>query len=203
MSTYKNHNSKAKHKSRELLKRCIDRNIGDKGRIKNMATLPADNFIFEGMFNENKWAIHCFEKNKEVWNRGIGKHVGQHYINRDIFTELRKNICSYDVIWLDLCGNLTPKTINSLIPVFQGNSTKKEAIVAITLAKGREVIGKYKEFYGFKDLEDLRNKVFPKMLSDFAKQTGVKCKLLKLHSYKGEGKADMPMNLYIFKLTKN
>ncbi len=171
-------------------------------------SLPADNFLFEEKLLKeiDTLQIDTVEISPYLYNKckSKAKELGMSsYKNRDVFKHLAKEQKQYDIIWLDLCAKLTPKLINNLIPVVQGQYTSKEAIVAITTTRAREVLlPRMSNFYGFTSLEQFRGEGLTYLLSTYAKFNNVKLSLLKRITYKNPGKS-IPMQVLIYKLKKN
>ena len=152
------------------------------GIPKSMLTLSADNFLFESKFPEVK--ITSCELDKKTYRRAI-KNKPNHVnlLNKDIF--LVKP--SYDVIWLDLCINLSVRTINQVLSYFQESEA---SLISLTVQAQREHLSKYLHIYGATSLEDFRVNSFPKLIYAM---TGYK--LVKLDRYR----THINMSMYTFK----
>lgn len=107
----------------------------------NVLSLSADNFYFEDMLlkkRNNNQIIDCCECLKSAYLEGlktfpliksINKNVTFNYIN--IFDV---DFTKYDFIYLDLCCNLSVKTVSDIISSLQGFRGR----IFITLQRGRE-----------------------------------------------------------------
>lgn len=177
MFLHKNHPEK--NKQREILANYIRKTIGTP---KSMLTLPADNFLFESYFPTVK-TIAC-EIDDLTYSRAIKrKPFNVTLKNKDIFQEKP----SYEVIWLDLCINLSVKTINQVISYLQESEA---TVVGLTFQAQREHLVKDLSFYGASNIDEFREKTFPNLIYAL---TGYK--LVKLSKYR----TDVNMIMYIFK----
>jgi len=175
--------SSVKEKHREKLKNYILDNVGIP---ESMLTLSADNFLFESKFPEVQ--ITSCEFDKQTYRNAIkNKPNNVNLINKDIFYEKP----SYEVIWLDLCINLSVKTINQLISYLQES---KASLVSITVQAQREHLSKHLHIYKADSIEDFRVNVFPRLIYAM---TGYK--LVKLDRYR----THINMSMYTFKKPTN
>lgn len=171
--------SKVKEQQREKLKKYIDKHVGVP---KTILSLSADNFLFESKFPDSK--ITACELDDLTYRRGLKNKPGNiTYKRKDIFQEKP----SYEVIWLDLCINLSVKTINELISYFQQSEAK---IVALTVQAQREWLIRDLSLYGAESISEFREETFPNLIYAL---TGYK--LAKLSKYR----TDINMIMYIFK----
>lgn len=171
--------NKEKEKQRVLIESYIKKTISTPS---SMLTLSADNFLFESKFPDTK-IVSC-ELDHLTYRRGIKrkpKHVT--FKRKDIFKEKP----SYEVIWLDLCINLSVRTINQIISYLQDSEAK---IVAITFQAQREHLFRDLSFYGASTMDEFRETTFPNIIYAL---TGYK--LAKLSKYR----TDTNMINYIFK----
>ena len=197
MGRFTKHNSSEKHKTREYILEQIPKL---KKRKIRLLTLPADNFIFEQMVLKRypSAEIDCMEIDRVLY-RQVKDNLPckVNYEFGDIFDKLQENPNKYDVIWLDLCGNLSTTNLYSLISSVQ-NSLKKNCIFAFTLSSHREQRGKiFTQLYGCTDINHFRYKVFPKMLVKMARMFHPGFSLKKILRYQNDGSA-VPMSLYLF-----
>lgn len=164
---------------REKLKSYIEKIVGNP---KSMLTLSADNFLFESKFKRCK--ITSCENNPRTYLKGLeNKPKNVIYKQKNIFEEEPKQ----DVVWLDLCVNLSVTTINELISYFQKSKSK---MIALTVQSQREHLSKNLSYYGAKDLDDLRENVFPKLIKNMSNY-----KLVKIDKYR----TNLNMIMYTFK----
>ena len=199
MSTYNNQESKLKDKARYK----IHNSFKFDHDSPSIFSMPANNFYFEKQCRDRypNARIDTVEGDYNVYKQGrkIAKTINANHKYNNVFTHLAKSKEKYDLIWLDLCGNLTPSLITNLIPIVQGRNTKDNALIAITLAGRREnKIPRLKEFYEFESLKEFREIQFIDNLKSFAKMNKVSLKYKKLFQYQSDN--GMPMNLYILTL---
>lgn len=169
-----------KQKVREIIRDYI---VNTVGTPKTMLTLPADNFIFESYFKK-KTKISSCENDIKTYRKALKKKPSNVTLKyKNIFDEKP----SYDVIWLDLCINLSVKTINELISYFQKAEAK---IICVTLQSQREHLESSLSFYGSSSIEEFRTKTFPNLIY---KLTGYK--LVKINKYRTK----LNMSTYTFK----
>jgi hypothetical protein len=178
MFVHKDHPEK--QKVRENLKKYILKTVGTP---KSMLTLSADNFIFESYFNDKTQITSC-ENNSKTYRRALKNKP-------DNITLKYKNIFDekplYEVIWLDLCVNLSVKTVNELISYFQRSNA---IIISVTLQSQREWLQPSLSFYGCSSIEEFRITTFPNLIYAL---TGYK--LTKLDKYR----TNLNMSTYTFK----
>ena len=197
MGKFTQHASQEKHKTRKYILEQIPKL---KKRKLRLLTLPADNFIFEKMVLKRypNAIIDCMEIDRVLY-RQVKDNLPckVNYEFGDIFDKLQANPNTYDVIWLDLCGNLSTTNLYSLISVAQ-TSIKKNCIFAFTLSSHREQRGQiFTELYNCTDIDQFRYKVFPDMLTKMARIFNPKFSLQKILRYQNEG-CPIPMSLYLF-----
>lgn len=197
MGRFIQHDSQEKHKTRKYI---LDQIPKLKKRKPRLLTLPADNFIFEQMVLKRypNAIIDCMEIDRVLYRQVKDKlPCNVNYEFGDIFDKLQANPNTYDVIWLDLCGNLSTTNLYSLISVAQ-TSIKKNCIFAFTLSSHREQRGQiFTELYDCTDIDQFRYKVFPKMLTNMARMFHPNFSLQKILRYQNEG-CSIPMSLYLF-----
>lgn len=197
MNTYTASDHPCKAKARNKLINVIK---ASKISIFNCLSMPNSNFYWEKMMLEqfNNLQIDTVENNIYTYNKGraIAKQLNISHKNRDIFKYLASSNKKYNLIWLDMCGYLSPSLINNLIPIVQGNYTTNEAILALTIQRSREQLNP--EFYGCSSKEELRVKGLYKLLKQYAKFNNVKLSLINVHKYVTKS----PMQLLTFKLIK-
>jgi len=197
MGKFINHKSQEKQKTREYILGQIPKL---KKRKLRLLTLPADNFIFEQMVLKRypNAVIDCMEIDHVLY-RQIKDSLPckVNYEFGDIFDKLQDNPNMYDVIWLDLCGNLSTNNLYNIISVVQ-NSLKKKCIFAFTLSSNREQRGKiFTQLYNCPDINHFRFKVFPKILIKMGRIFHPYFSLKKILKYQNEG-SKVPMSLYLF-----
>lgn len=197
MGKFVNHASHEKHKTREYI---LSQIPTLKKRKPRLLTLPADNFIFEQMvLNRYPNAdIDCMEIDRVLY-RQVKDNLPckVNYEFGDIFDKLQANPKTYDIIWLDLCGNLSTSNLYNLISAVQ-NSLKTKCIFAFTLTSHREQRGKvFTQLYDCTDINHFRFKVFPKMLLKMGRMIHPHFSLRKIIKYQNDGSA-VPMSLYLF-----
>jgi len=168
-----------------------------------LLTLPASNFIFESMvLNQYPYAsVDCMEYNQDLYNT-VCEVVDEHKVNYqygDIFDKLHANPYAYDMVWIDLCGNLSPYNINNLISVIQ-NTLKDKSILAFTFSANREIkLSQLLHLYKCTSLKEFRFDYFPKLLVRMGKIVHPDFKLDNLIQYKNTKGAGAPMCMYVFK----
>lgn len=197
MGKFTQHDSQEKQKTRQYV---LDQIPKLKKRKPRLLTLPADNFIFEKMVLKRypNAIIDCMEIDRVLY-RQVKDNLPckVNYEFGDIFDKLQENPKTYDVIWLDLCGNLSTSNLYSLISAAQ-NSIKKNCVFAFTLSSHREQRSKvFTELYNCTDMNHFRFKVFPKMLTKMARMFHPNFSLQKILRYQNEG-CQVPMSLYLF-----
>lgn len=171
-------------------------------------TLPSTNFIFEKMIIENiEWAhIDCIEKDFTIANSIYPKFVpaGVNYYYNDVFEVLKTPgyTVTYDLIWLDLCSNLSNQTINKLLSTIQ-NCTKKNSIFAVTIVGNREPDIKFtSKYYKSETPKEFREHDFPLLVNKLCTTAFIKPELLEIYKYSNTSRSNKaaPMLLYIFKI---
>jgi hypothetical protein len=197
---FKDDQASAKHNTREYLYNQLHELHKYKPKL---LTLPASNFIFESMvLNQYPYAsINCMEYNQELYNT-VCQNVDDQKFNYqygDIFDKIHANPYTYDMVWMDLCGNLTPYNINNLISVIQ-NTLKDRCIVAFTFSAYREVkLSQLLHLYKCASLTEFRFDFFPKLLVRMGKLVHPDFKLDNLIQYKNSKGVGAPMCMYVFK----
>ena len=200
MGRFTQHNSLEKQKTRQYV---LDQIPKLKKRKPRLLTLPADNFIFEQMVLKRypNAIIDCMEIDRVLY-RQVKDNLPckVNYEFGDIFDKLQENPNMYDVIWLDLCGNLSTTNLYSIISAVQ-NSLKKNCVFAFTLSSHREQRGKvFTQLHGCANINHFRYEVFPKMLVKMGRIIHPNFSLQNILKYQNEG-TQIPMSLYL--LTNN
>lgn len=198
MGVFTSHNSVEKQKTRDYLIKMIP---SLNKRKPKLLTLPADNFLFEKqVLKQYKHAhIDCMELDRTLYNRMQNnlplKDV--HYEHGDIFDKLASNPQEYDLVWIDLCGNLSLNNLNNLVSAAQC-SLKQKSIFAFTLTVAREQRSHiYADLYHASG-NGLRFDFLPKFLTEMARIVHPKFGLDKIIPYKNSI-VSTPMSLYVFK----
>lgn len=197
MGRFINHDSQEKQKTREYI---LSQIPGLKKRKPRLLTLPADNFIFEQMVLKRypNAVIDCMEIDRVLYRNVKDKLPCKvNYEFGDIFDKLQANPNTYDVIWLDLCGNLSTSNLYNLISAVQ-TSLKQNCIFAFTLSSFREQRGKvFTQLHNCEDINRFRFSVFPKMLVKMGRMIHPNFSLQKILKYQNDG-SSVPMSLYLF-----
>jgi hypothetical protein len=198
MSVFTSHNSVEKQKTRDYLINMIP--MLNKRKPK-LLTLPADNFIFEKqVLKHYKHAkIDCMELDHTLYNKVKNQLpvADVNYEYGDIFDKLASNPQQYDLVWIDLCGNLSLNNLNNLVSAAQC-FLKEKSIFAFTLTVAREQRSAvYADVYQTSGKE-LRFDFLPKFLTEMARLTCPKFSLHKIMPYKNSTQS-VPMSLYVFK----
>lgn len=197
MGKFTQHNSQEKQKTRQYI---LDQIPKLKKRKPRLLTLPADNFIFEQMVLKRypNAVIDCMEIDRVLYRQVKDQLPCKvNYECGDIFDKLQANPNTYDVIWLDLCGNLSTSNLYNIISAVQ-TSLKKNCIFAFTLTSHREQRGKiFTQLYDCTDINHFRFSVFPKMLVNMGRMIHNKFSLQKIIKYQNNG-TNIPMSLYLF-----
>lgn len=197
MGRFLYHESQEKHKTRKYV---LEQIPALKKRKPKLLTLPADNFIFEQMVLSRYYHadIDCMEIDPDVYSRVKDNlPCNVRYEQGDVFDKLHDNPGKYDVIWLDLCGNLSTTTMNNLMSAVQ-TSIKPNSVFAFTLSSKREQRSKdFLKLYKCKDLNHFRFKVFPSKLTQMARMFHPHFKLKDILKYTHEG-TNSSMSLYLF-----
>src|SRR6185369_9999338 len=130
---YKNTNSNIKAEIRDYIYNKIE-----KVNPTNCLTLPNLNFDLENKLSKIS-KVHCLEIDKNIYKQQ--KKLASNNItikNKEAFDYLKASKEKFGGLWLDFCGSLTPTIKNNLLWLVQSNKLEKEAIIAITLLRGRE-----------------------------------------------------------------
>jgi hypothetical protein len=197
MARFNQHYSEKKHKTRQYV---FDQISTLNKRKIRILSLPANNFIFEKMVLEKypDAIIDCMEINQSLFvevKNDVPCKINYEF--GDIFDKLQANPNTYDVVWLDLCGNLSVSNLNNLISAAQ-TTIKKKSIFAFTLSSSREQKSKvFTELYNCANMDNFRYKVFPKMLTKMTKIVHPNFTLQKILKYRNKG-SRVPMSLYLF-----
>lgn len=188
--------SSEKQKTRDHLLSLIPR-LGK--RKPRLLTLPADNFIFEQMvLNKYKHAhIDCMELDRVLYQQMKNNLPCKvNYQFGDVFDKLQDNPDTYDLIWIDLCGNLSLNNFNNLLAAVQ-TSLKSKCIFAFTLNVAREQrTAVYADVYECSG-SSLRFDFLPKFLTQMGRLVNPKFNLKKIFTYKNSSQS-APMSLYVF-----
>jgi hypothetical protein len=167
-----------------------------------LLTLPANNFLFEHLVSSryNGASIDCVEYDKAVYEKAKTHKLNKYnYEYLDVFDKAHANPGKYDLIWIDLCGNLSLSNMNNLISVIQ-NTLKSHSILAFTFTAGREIgLNKIMEVYGCKEPKEFRFKFFPNLLVRLGKLSHPKFRLDNLIKYKNNKGHSTPMCMFVFK----
>lgn len=189
---FTHHCSETKHRTREiLLQEVKDLN----NPSPSVLSLPADNFFFEQMLYQEFPAadIHCVEYNTKLYLKSLSKAPDYVYYRRtDVFDYASLHSQTFDVLWIDLCSNLTYNILNRVYMLVQ-NHLKPNSLFALTVQASRdEMISDLQIVYPQYDKKQIRFQVIPQMIAAFNKQLVYKKAL-----YYSNGGA--PMLVYIFK----
>lgn len=167
-----------------------------------LLTLPADNFIFERMvLKQYPFAkIDCREYDINIFNKAKSIAPKQlKYEYGDIFDKLHDCPNTYDLVWIDLCGNLSFSNINNLLSVVQ-NTLKENSVLAFTFTAGRELNMSYiLDVYSCKDPKEFRFVKFPQIIINAAKLSHSNFHLDNIIRYKNNKNNSTPMCMLVFK----
>jgi hypothetical protein len=189
---FNHHCSMTKHQTREiLLQEVKELNIPS----PVVLSLPADNFFFEEMLHQELPGadIHCVEYNTKLYLQTLSKAPDYVYYKRsDVFDYASLHTQAFDVMWIDLCSNLTHGILNRVYMLVQ-NHLKPNSLFALTVQAARDsIVSDFELLYPQYDKKHIRFQFIPKMITGFNKQL-VYSKAL----YYSNG--GCPMIVYIFK----
>lgn len=201
--SYVAHNSPAKEVARELVMKAI-RPIGKRGL--KIFSLPSTNFKFEQkvLSSYPTAQIDCVEFDRKIYQTCLIKSKDFSNLNiwcKDAFEYLENTKDQYDLIWLDLCGQISHSRAVKCAKVLESGRVKNGGIFAVTFMAKRELDGDLIRKIHNCDLYHFRTHQFSNMLQVGASFSNRRCELIDVYNYKNDNSKAAPMFLGIYKIT--
>ncbi len=203
---FSNHDSSEKQDCRDKILSIVDNIKKENIRV---LTLPSTNFYLEeALSNIPGVKVDCVERDREVYKKQLDiiseRHLNISIKNQDIFEYLKESKIKYDVVWLDLCGPLSPEIISNFLSLVNSRELiSDDAYIMLTILCRREQKGQeMMDFYGCTSLRELREQVLVFQVKKMAKEANKTCELLDVYNY-SSGKTNIPMKMLSFHLVNN
>ncbi len=148
--------------------------------------------------------IDCVERDNETYLEAsrdpILKNKNIVIYRNDVFKFLdRFPNREYDVIWLDLCAQMTINLIQQVGKIVMSNRIANKSYLAVTFMGSREH-NDILELFQTDEHEIIRTKLFPEYVINSAISANRVCKLVACHKYKNDTYMAAPMRLYVFSI---
>lgn len=201
MTKYAHHYSEEKQKSRDKIYNEV---IAKKGRSLNVLTLPSTNFILERELVKIKGVnLTCVEKERSIYMGALNKSCTTEYYNNEVFEYLEYTDKVFDVIWLDLCCQLSLNVVRKFLYLIQSGKLSRDGVIALTVMATRENDANIiPHVFDCSTVEDFRRSGFPHLVSQHSAQYGRNVELKELYHYTSKP-LPLNMNMYLFTSKNN
>lgn len=203
---YKAHESTEKQVARDIV--CNHFLSLKKGKVTCLS-LPSTNFHFEKMLfgrSKSNLYIDCVERDQETFLEASKDP----FVRNDKISLYRTDVfkfldwtpnAAYDLIWLDLCAQMTVNLVQQVAKVVSSNKIHSKSFLAVTFMGCREHSDLLRLFQT-ENHEEIRKNKFPEFIINAARMADRVCKLEALHRYKNDNIKAATMYLYVFSLER-